>query len=170
MITSGTGESPTAALARMKPMTPTRKTRRRPRVSPSRPAMTGISANARMYPLTTHCSCAGPAPVARPIDGSATLVTLTSSRAQNWPISRTTSARQRCGSSGLLCASSTNPVNHLRARETQRGPDLQPALLRNTGPGSGYPARRRGPHGPHSRATPFGGHLKWGTRVLFGQL
>jgi hypothetical protein len=48
-----------------------------------------------VYPLTTHCSCDGDAPVARPIDGNATFVTLTSSKVMNSAEQQTISASQR---------------------------------------------------------------------------
>ncbi len=78
--TDGLGASPTIALNTTKDAIPICSMSRRPRSSPSRPPMIGTIPNASAYPETTHCSWAGPAPVARPIGTSATLTMLTSSR------------------------------------------------------------------------------------------
>ena len=49
----------------------------------------------RVYPLTIHCSWEGPAPVESLIDGSATLVMLTSRSVMNSALQHTASAIQR---------------------------------------------------------------------------
>lgn len=51
-----------------------------------------------MYPLTTHCSMAGEAPVDVPMDGNATLVTDTSNKVMNSAQQHTLSATHLRGS------------------------------------------------------------------------
>jgi hypothetical protein len=53
---------------------PTIRIRRRPTMSPSRPKAISGATSASVKPLTTHCSSVVPAPNARPIAGSATVI------------------------------------------------------------------------------------------------
>ena len=77
-----TANAPSAD-ASVKPATPMRKVRWRPRMSPNRPPVTSSTANASMYPLTIHSSCEAVAPSSVRIDGSATCTIVTSSRSMN---------------------------------------------------------------------------------------
>ena len=89
----------------MNSATPTMKTVRRERASPSRPAGTSAMPKAREYPATTHWMSLSSAPSPVRIEGSATLTMLTSSRHMPPATRHTTRARQRLRCSSALSAS-----------------------------------------------------------------
>src|SRR3954463_14857354 len=81
--------------------------RRRPTVSPRRPAGTRARPKVRAYPETTHCTVPADTPNSRSIEGRATFTMLTSSSTMSAPTRLTVRTRQRrasgmAGSSGLV--------------------------------------------------------------------
>ena len=64
---------------------PTMKTRLRPNMSPSRPAVTTSTAIVSRYPFITHCSPSELAPTSPRISGSASATTVESSISRNSP-------------------------------------------------------------------------------------
>ena len=76
----GSGASPAASEATVKIPTPTAKTRRRPSLSASEPAVSTSAASASVYPSITHCSSVKLAPRSSSIAGSAVFTTVMSSR------------------------------------------------------------------------------------------
>src|SRR3954454_14877093 len=69
-----------------KPATPSEKTRRSPKTSPSRPPTRISEPSTSRYALTTHCWPARPPPRSRSIAGSATFTTVASRNATNEPM------------------------------------------------------------------------------------
>lgn len=92
------GAAPAAALKTTNAARAARKTRRLPNVSPIRPAVTSVRANARAYPDTTHCTDAAEACRSRCTEGRATATIVTSSRVMKPATSVTHRARHRFGS------------------------------------------------------------------------
>src|SRR6185437_941955 len=79
------GASPQAAEASAKVTRPARKTSRPPSRSASAPPASSSPANDSVYASTTHCRPATPPCSSRPIDGSATLTTITSRMTRKYP-------------------------------------------------------------------------------------
>ncbi len=91
------GAAPVSALVTTNAASAMRNIRRRPYMSPSRPAGTRARPKVSAYPDTTHCRAAGDAAMSRSIEGRATLTMLTSSRLMNPASWVTAITRQRFG-------------------------------------------------------------------------
>ena len=74
---------------------PATNTRRRPRMSPRRPALTTSAASTSRYALMTHCSPAVVVSRSRAMSGRATLITVESSISTNRPMQAPVRVHQR---------------------------------------------------------------------------
>ena len=101
---SGFAAKPQRAEARVKPPMPTRKSRLRPWMSPSRPPVTRPAAKASAYPAVIHWIWLKEAPASRWIDGIATLTIVTSTRSMKAAVITMARANQRRRSGTAVAA------------------------------------------------------------------
>src|SRR5215467_2265446 len=96
---AGLTATPHSADPTVKPATPSRKMRLRPKMSPSRPPVINSAANPSTYPDTTHSNCAYVACRSFRMLGAATFTIVASSRSITPATKMTTKAAHRRGSS-----------------------------------------------------------------------
>ena len=99
MSTGIDGAAAHAAEKMVKPASPRRKTRRRPKMSPSRAPAISRTANASVYPALIHCSVEAPPPRSRRTDGPAIVAMVESIASMMLAVMTTmrTSQRRRNG-------------------------------------------------------------------------